>query len=270
MSSAVLNLQRDIASGQKTLTQLLRETKLIAAKLNLADVEQWVDYELEGYPKDVDPPKYRTYYTESIQIRNPVHGWIFAGHMRLPRFAHESIAELENLSRGEDLTSAVAKNFPVTDGLGMGMASQWPQRVVFSSSQMKTIIEAIRNELLKWSIELERRGIKGEDMSFNEQEKQSAAKQVFNIGTVHGMVGNISNSQVTLYDYSSIQQLLVDRQIPKQDRRELEDIMDELKTAPPDKKQGLLEQAKAWVVKHKDFLGAAAEAVGKAIGEAIK
>ena len=56
MSPSVHNLQKAIVSDQQSLTQLLRQTKLIAAKLNVEDVEQWVDLELNGYPKDADPP----------------------------------------------------------------------------------------------------------------------------------------------------------------------------------------------------------------------
>ena len=49
MSSAVQDLQKAIVEGKESLTQLLRKTKLIAAKLNLKDVEEWVDLELKGY-----------------------------------------------------------------------------------------------------------------------------------------------------------------------------------------------------------------------------
>jgi hypothetical protein len=83
---------------------------------------------------------------------------------------------------------------------------------------------------------------------------------------VEGLLGNVTNSQVTLYDYSSVQQLLIDHNIPKQDRRELEDIMDELKTAPPENKPSLLERGEKWLVKHKDGLGAAADIIAKFIG----
>jgi AbiTii len=48
MSSAVHDLQMAIAEGKQPLTKLLRQTKLIAAKLNLEDVEAWVDLELGG------------------------------------------------------------------------------------------------------------------------------------------------------------------------------------------------------------------------------
>jgi AbiTii len=59
MSSAVHNLQKTIVGGKEPLTQLLRQTKLIAAKLNLEDVQKWVDFELNGYPKGTEPPEYR-------------------------------------------------------------------------------------------------------------------------------------------------------------------------------------------------------------------
>jgi hypothetical protein len=48
MSSAVHNLQQAIVDGKTPVTHLLRQTKLIAAKLDLSDVEEWVDLELNG------------------------------------------------------------------------------------------------------------------------------------------------------------------------------------------------------------------------------
>jgi hypothetical protein len=94
------------------------------------------------------------------------------------------------------------------------------------------------------------------------------AKQTINIGTMHGPVGKFANCQVNVYDYSSVNQLLIDHQIPKHDRRELEDIVDEMKDAPPEKKTPLLARAEAWVVKHKELLGVGVEAVGRVIGAA--
>jgi hypothetical protein len=271
MSSAVHSLQQAICEGTQSLTQLLRQTKLIAAKLSLADVEKWVDYELKGYPNDVEPPDCRKYTTSYLEIRNPVRGWDFAGNFTHEFRAPLPIAEIENLSKGESLTMTLAKQIPVRDSLGTGMGSQWPQRVIIAGSEFKNILEAVRNELLQWAVELEKRGINGEGMNFDEKEKQSAANQVFNVfGNVHGTVGNISNSQVTVYDYSSVQQLLIDRKIPKQERRELEDILDELKEAPAEKKPSLIKRGEDWIVKHKEFLETAAEAVGKAIGAAVK
>jgi hypothetical protein len=102
------------------------------------------------------------------------------------------------------------------------------------------------------------------------QKGAPAPSNIFHIGTVHGAVGYINNSQITVCDYSSVHKLLVERQIPKPDRHELEDIMDELKEAPPEKKPSLIKRGEDWIVKHKELLGAAGDAVGKAIGAAMK
>jgi len=269
MGSAVHNLQQAIVDGKTSVTQLLRQTKLIAAKLNLGDVEQWVDRELDGYPDGTEPPGYRQVATNSLLIHNPYRGWQYVGDMQTMIPASQPIAELESLARGKDISISPSKNFGITDSLGSSTATRWPQRVTISPGQFKNILEAVRNELLQWAIELERRGIKGEDMDFDEKEKQSASNQVFNIQKFTGILGNVQQSQVAVYDYSSVQQLLIDHKIPKQDRRELEDIMDDLKEAPPEKKPSLLKRGEDWIVKHKELLGAGAEAIGKAIGAAI-
>jgi len=49
MSSAVHNLQKAILDESQSITNLLRQAKLIAAKLDLKDVGEWVDLELSGY-----------------------------------------------------------------------------------------------------------------------------------------------------------------------------------------------------------------------------
>ena len=103
MSSAIHNLQKAILDPHQSLNQLLRQTKLIAAKLNLEDVERWVDLELKGYPDGTDPPKYREFTTQSVQIRNPSRGWLFAGHLQNKMKAWQPIAEIEHLSKGDTL-----------------------------------------------------------------------------------------------------------------------------------------------------------------------
>ena len=102
MSSAVNDLQRAILGGQQSLTQLLRQMKVIAAKLNLEDVGRWVDSELNGYPRQVVPPEYRTYGTNSLEYNNPYQGgWQFAGHVNIRIPARQPIAEVEDFSRTE-------------------------------------------------------------------------------------------------------------------------------------------------------------------------
>jgi hypothetical protein len=68
MGSAVVDLQKAILAGNLSLTQLLRQTKVIAANLGLADVETWLDSELNGYPSGTEQPKYRKVQTASLEI----------------------------------------------------------------------------------------------------------------------------------------------------------------------------------------------------------
>ena len=273
MSSAIHNLQVAIVEGKQSLTQLLRQAKLISSKLNLDDVGQWVDLELNGYPAGTETPSYRDFVTNSLQYNNPYQsGWQFAGNLNINLKARQSISEIENFAKGNGVAMPNPKPLPLTDITGDStLASNFPQRLTVAPDQFRRIVDAVTNKLLEWATELEKRGIKGENMNFDDQEKRAAGNLTFNIGTVHGAVGNLTNSpttinNVTVHDYSSIQQLLVERNIPKPDRRELEDIMDELKEASPKKKPTLIARAEKWVVKHQEILGVAVETVRKALG----
>ena len=261
-----------IVEGKLSMIQLLRQTKLIAAKLGLEDVEAWVNFELNGYPTDgsVEVPSHRIVKSESLVVHNPYRGWQYAGDVSRSVEVFQPIAEVEMLSQQEQCSYTPHKNFSIQSSLGLGYASQWPQRVIINPSEFKGVLEAVRNELLQWAINLEKRGIKGENMDFNDQEKKNANSIVYNIGTVHGAVGNVSNSPVTFYDNKTINQLVVEKNIPKPDRRELEDILDELKTAEPAKKKSLAARAEELIVKHREALGATAEIIVKSIKASLE
>jgi hypothetical protein len=273
MGSAIQNLQTAIVEGNQSIIQLLRHTKLISAKLALTEVEKWVDLELNGYPigeNGPEVPEYRIITAESLLVHNPVRGWQYVGDVRRSVEVFQPISDVEMLSKEEQCSYTPPKNYQLSTSIGTTEPSRWPQRLVISPNEFKGILEAVRNELLEWAINLEKRGIKGENMSFDENEKQTAGSMVFNIGTVHGAVGNVSNSPVTFYDNKTMNQLFVEKNIPKQDRRELEDILDELKTAEPAKKKSLVARAEELVVKHKEALGAAAEIIVKTVRAAIE
>lgn len=266
MGSAIHDLQRAIVAGQNSLTQLLRQVKLIAANLNLVDVQEWVDLELSGYSGDRELPKYRYFKAQILQYHHPMYGWQMAGHINITVKAQHAISEIEGYASKKHVAFAVPKNFPLQDATGStGMVSSWPQRYLVSGMEFRNILNGVTNDLLNWTTELQKRGIKGENMSFNEKEKQAAASQIFNIGTVHGAVGNVNNSPITFYDNKTINQILFESNMPKQDKRDLEDVFDELKTAPPEKKLTLVEKGEKLIVKHKETLGALAETLGSGL-----
>src|ERR1051325_6985911 len=130
MSSAVHNLQKAILDPKQSLIQLLRHTKLIASKLNLEDVEKWVDCELRGYPEDIHPPAYRTVTTMYLETHNPVYGWRLAGNVEIPIPIAKPITEIENLSSDELAITTFPEQLPVRNSLGQ--ISDRPQRLIIA------------------------------------------------------------------------------------------------------------------------------------------
>jgi len=103
-------------------------------------------------------------------------------------------------------------------------------------------------------------------MSFDDREKEAARSQTFNIQHFTGVLGNVTHSNVNVFDYSSIHQALKQRNIPQSERNELENILDELKSRPPEQRPSLIEKGKAWIVRNQELLGAGASIIRKALG----
>jgi hypothetical protein len=107
---------------------------------------------------------------------------------------------------------------------------------------------------------------RGAKSAESERKVQGTHHQTFNIQNVTGIVGNVTGSHVSVYDYGSIQQAIKNAGVPREARNEIEDILDELKKGEPERRKSLVARGEAWVVKHQEVLGAAASIVMKAIG----
>ena len=59
MSSIVIDLQDEILSSDCDIVQILRRAHVIAVKLGLKEFDQWISYELNGYPDQNTCPDYR-------------------------------------------------------------------------------------------------------------------------------------------------------------------------------------------------------------------
>lgn len=267
MSSLIKDFQRDLIQSSKSTTELLRTAKLISAKLGLSDITEWLNAELGGYDDPTKIPDYRLVRQGELLVRNPVRGWMPSGSVDLRIKNSQPMTQLEALLGPKPIVIPLAprERFAVRDQLGSSMM-HWEQQIQISEVQLKGLINAVRDKLLDWSLELEKRGILGDNMSFDENERKSAHSQTFHIQNFTGVFGNVSNSSVQIYDYSSLHQTLKQQNVPQLERNQLENIMDDLKTAEPAKKASLLEKAKAWVVKNEEFLGSSAAIVRKALG----
>ena len=265
MASLVSELQGDILSSKKSVTEILRMAKLISAELGLTDISDLINAELNGYRDAAKIPAYREINGGTLQVFNPVHGWMLAGALGAQDFTFRNsqpVSELEELARSKFVTSTPARKFQLSEAFAM----QFPQRIVHSPMEIKRILEAIKEQILNWTIELKQRGILGEDLSFDTEEKQKAQNQTFNIQNFTGVLGDVKNSSVNVYDYSSIYQILKQQNVSQSERNEIENILDDLKHAKPNEKASLIEKGKAWIVKNQEFLGASASLIRKTLG----
>ncbi len=246
VASLVEKFQKDALDSTKSVMDILRTAKVVSAKLGLNDIEDWIAAELNGYPDGESTPDYR-HAVGTLQVFNPYRGWITAtrGSVEWP-FGH-SISQIEEFSKKETMDFSPKEDFQFE-----GIASTFVQRVVFSGIVFKGMVEAVRDRLLDWSLELEKRGITGENMSFDEQEKKAAHNQIFHIQHVTGIVGNVTDSNVNVYDFGSINQQLKQWNVPQSERNDLENIIDALKTSRPEEKPSLIEKGKAWIVRNSD------------------
>ena len=215
MDSLVLDLQRLASESREKLSDLLRKALVVATKLGLDDFRTWIECELKGYPT-VEVPEYRV-CRSSYHVRNPYHGLqpVIIPDAKLEKaFCEiritESIESLQHVLDEEGKNGSVGFSIPPehevqlrrgADLLGMPLV-----RLV-STNNLSAILDTVRTTILEWALKLEAEGILGEGMSFTSDEKQKAmASPQISIHNFHGILGNVSSSQVAQYTQVNVQQ----------------------------------------------------------------
>lgn len=198
MGSIVLELQNEIISSNCDIVNVLRKAHLIASKLKLTDFDQWIQYELDGYPDQQEScPEYRK-IRGSLEAFNPRLGWIPAliNDNELEKEICErkltnSISEIISLSKSSEnvlISELSGKYFDMFNSM---FDSPHPMRYAlhFSTTAVKDIEEKVKNTILEWTLKLEAEGIVGENMVFSEKEKYDAINMP---PTVNNYYGNTS------------------------------------------------------------------------------
>jgi len=192
----VAELQKDALDADIGATQLLRKALVVAHKLHLNDFEEWINLELNGYDwkKQNEIPEYRG-VDAKIEGFNPYHGWQQISFQDpsnatpfLKRKNHQPISQIEQLfttgSKSPHLQvplSAVEQAW-----FDRNLKPRVQVRRLVSAAHVRAILEAVRNAILKWSLELEDDGIHGDGLSFSSEEMEIATKQQYNINHFHG------------------------------------------------------------------------------------
>jgi len=199
MESIVLDLQKEAYKSDTSITVLLRKAYVVARKLGVKEFEKWINDELYGYHGDYnDIPKYRIVIGE-VKGMNPYNGsWT-------PILIEDD--ELDEILRSRKLTDKISNIEALIDTEGSQLTMKYNNALrrklseligyetkfqfFFNKTQANSIIDSVRNIILKWTLKLEDEGIIGEDMTFSKDEKNKASSIITN-----NFFGDINNSQL--------------------------------------------------------------------------
>ncbi len=183
---------------------LMRRALVVAKRLNVGELVEWIDAELNGYKVDQEIPEYRT-VRGLLRATDLFSGRSIPLEVNSAKLARtlstmplrQSVTELEHLAASP---SGVKINYghewhqALTEHVGNDLSPY----VSVSSAQLRAVISSTRNRILDWALDLEGRGIIGEGMSFTPQEKQAVQEQ-------HYHFGNVSGSQIQIGSNGSTQ-----------------------------------------------------------------
>jgi hypothetical protein len=263
MASLVLDLQSAAMDRGTTVSDLLRRVKVVAAKLQLNEVSEWVDHELNGYPEDDEKiPLYREIRGE-VRGLNPLLGWrpvhgderilAIAGTMKTRQSASELETLITDLKDGSSLSFGVPEAFRKNVDTTAGVPPT-DVRVFVQKGQIVAVLDAIRTRVLDWALDLEKQGIMGEKMSFSNEEKERAVTSsvvnhfhVQSLTMVGTNLGAMSDSATIKTHYegsfvSTVETAISEvgknlSHLPPTEREDVEaqidSIRDELKSAAP-------------------------------------
>lgn len=269
VSSLVKELQEQALDSKIPITDLLRKALVVAKKLEISTLEQWVSDELNGFGKSESTPEYRK-VVGSIKVFNPYRGWqsVLFNDPSIPeklstRYIGQPIGQLESLVQNKKDDSHLVINFPpeLEAKLIAGMNMRLQPVLSIGREQIHGILNAVRDVILNWSLKLEKDGIIGEGMTFSSEEKQKAAGNVYNIGNFTGVLGNVQAETLQIGDYNSIHSELKRLGVSQKERNELEDIFDELKTADAEKKKSLFKRGMEWLSRNAGTIGQFSETI---------
>ena len=203
MSEIVIDLQNEIINDSCDIMSVLRKAHLIAAKLNLKEFDEWIMKELNGYENYEDIPDYREVIGE-IKAYNSMYGLI---PVMLPeslaknlnsRKLFNSISEIVELSKNN---KSITINLPteLSKMLCAEAGITFPCYFIFGAHCLLNIIERVKNTILQWCINLEKDGILGSNLKFDEKEKEKAKEIPQQINYYYGQVinGDVNSSTLT-------------------------------------------------------------------------
>ena len=196
MSSLLEQLEKEALDTEVTVSALLRRALVVATRLQVPELVDWVKQELHGYPENGEAPEYR-HVRGAFSAVHPYRG-IIPAFMDDPHKADlisqttvgSSVAELESLLKHESSPPSFMMPFNKDIELELMKETSFGIRpiLVIDRSVISGILDSVRTTLLNWALQLRERGVAGENESFTDAERQEAASVTNNISNFYGPV----------------------------------------------------------------------------------
>lgn len=197
----VIQLQADCLDQSVPISTLLRKAKLVASKLKLAETQDWLESELNGYNGALnDLPSYRI-GAGFPKFFNPFHGWLDivltdseARATVSKAFLPQAIAEIEHLAGEEGGFVIFGFLPPINEFLHKTLNIEFNCGLHVSKTILVGAVEGVKNAVLDWAMQLEAKGILGEGLTFSSKEIEKAQSVTNIISSNIGVLGSVGNN----------------------------------------------------------------------------
>jgi hypothetical protein len=202
-------IQEELASSDVDVVAVLRKCKILARRLHSDQFAQWVDWELNGYPKDTDVPEYRTvhpvHYASfsngywSIQ-QQPISTLLIDKewrHLFEPFRYRAGIAAVKTLAatKGGGMLERNELRFLLKDKVvDLPCHQFWSQ---ISDVELKQIVSAVTNRLLDFVMDIEAENPHAGEAPTSEIPVPPERVQQLVQNYFHGPVGNIAQNSTS-------------------------------------------------------------------------
>lgn len=240
MESLVLELQREAYLSESSILNLVRKAYVLARKLDVEELVVWLNREMEGY-KEINQEEVPTYRLVHGHIKawNPYLGCyipaIFDGktdEMLSKKGLIQPIAAIEKqIEEANANKSSLILIFPPSLQIELmkSIGHDFEVSLHVPVSEFENITNRVRDIILEWTLRLEEKGIKGENMTFNADEKKSASQ----ITNIYNHIGTMVNSPLQQNSNNSSQTVTIGefkveslKEIVEQGRLLLEQVTD--------------------------------------------
>ena len=244
------DIQKDAIDASSDLGSLLRKCKVLAARLNSEEFQDWLIWESNGYPEDVPVPEYRIW---SLEIKGHFAG-LFGSALNnapiptivLPKTVQDSYNAYEyrtSIGASESALKKYKKGMIQisTGDLALALGTSvyenmnclqcWAE---FSTVNLDEMFNTVRERVLDFSLAVWKEYPNAGEVKSDNSESISPDKinQIFNT-TVHGgninLTGTANNSPITFNitsnDFDAVRRVLENNGISEEDLAELQNAL---------------------------------------------